>query len=68
MLGFGIIDEIIKEPQGGAHSNPDEIAKTLKRHLKKAIAALQLKDVDTMISERIDKYAAIGRVNTPSEG
>lgn len=62
MLSFGIIDEIIKEPQGGAHSAPEEMAKVLKRQLKKAIAAVQEKDVDQMIEDRINKYAAIGRV------
>ncbi|OAV43931.1 acetyl-CoA carboxylase carboxyltransferase subunit alpha [Lewinella sp. 4G2] len=62
MLGFGIIDEIIKEPQGGAHNNVDEMAKSLKKQLKKAIATLQAKDIDTLIEERIEKYAAIGRV------
>lgn len=62
MLGFGIIDEIVKEPQGGAHSQPEEMAKSLKRQLKKAIAALQEKEVDAMIDERIEKYAAIGEV------
>ena len=62
MLEFGIIDEIVKEPQGGAHSQPEEMAKSLKRQLKKAIATLQAKDVDTLIDERIEKYAAIGQV------
>ncbi|NJC28424.1 acetyl-CoA carboxylase carboxyltransferase subunit alpha [Neolewinella antarctica] len=62
MLGFGIIDEIVKEPEGGAHNNVGEMSKTLKKQLKKAIAALQAKDVDTLIEERIEKYASIGRV------
>jgi acetyl-CoA carboxylase carboxyl transferase subunit alpha len=62
MLGFGIIDEIVKEPQGGAHSSPDEMTKSLKRQLKKAIAALQEKDIDQVIEERIAKYSAIGQV------
>jgi len=66
MLGFGIIDEIVKEPQGGAHSQPEEMAKGLKRQLKKAIAVLQEKDVDTMIEERIEKYAAMGKVANAS--
>lgn len=66
MLGFGIIDEIVKEPQGGAHAQPEEMAKGLKRQLKKAIAALQGKDVDTMIEERIEKYAAMGQVANAS--
>jgi acetyl-CoA carboxylase carboxyl transferase subunit alpha len=63
MLGFGIIDEIVKEPHGGAHANREEMAKSLKRQLKKAIATLQAKDVDQMIEERIAKYAAIGHVS-----
>jgi len=62
MLGFGIIDEIVKEPQGGAHSSPEEMAKSLKRQLKKAIVALQEKDIEQVIEERIAKYSAIGRV------
>lgn len=62
MLGFGIIDEIVKEPQGGAHSGPEEMAKSLKRQLKKALAILQEKDIDTVIEERIAKYSAIGQV------
>lgn len=62
MLGFGIIDEIVKEPQGGAHSQPEEMAKLLKRQLKKALAVLQEKDIDTLIENRIEKYADIGQV------
>jgi acetyl-CoA carboxylase carboxyl transferase subunit alpha len=62
MAEFGIIDEIIKEPQGGAHANPEDMAKTLKRQLKKAIASLQEHDIDQVIENRIAKYAAIGQV------
>ncbi|MEM9835816.1 MAG: acetyl-CoA carboxylase carboxyltransferase subunit alpha [Bacteroidota bacterium] len=62
MHSFGIIDEIIKEPPGGAHMAPVEMAKVLKRQLKKAIASLQSMDVDTMIEKRIEKYASIGQV------
>ena len=60
MLRFGIIDGIIKEPVGGAHTQPEEMAKTLKRHLKKAIAELQELPVDELIRQRIDKYDNIG--------
>ncbi len=62
MHGFGIIDEIIKEPQGGAHNNGKEMAKILKRQLKKALTRLQAKDIDQLIEERIEKYSGIGRV------
>lgn len=61
MLGFGIIDEIIKEPPGGAHAEPDATAKILKKHIKKAIAELSALTVDERIERRIAKYEAIGR-------
>lgn len=64
MFSFGIIDEIIKEPPGGAHTAPEEMAKTLKRQLKKAIAALQQMDTDAMIDARVEKYAKIGEFAT----
>lgn len=60
MLSFGLIDDIIKEPVGGAHTNPEEMAKMLKKQLKKSIAELQLMDADERIEARINKYAQMG--------
>lgn len=67
MLSFGLIDDIIKEPLGGAHTAPEEMAKTLKKHLKKAIAELQEMDPDQRIMARIDKYANMGVYDTIPE-
>ncbi len=41
MMKFGLIDDIIREPIGGAHIEPESMAKILKRYIKKAIAELQ---------------------------
>lgn len=60
-LDFGIIDGIIKEPFGGAHLNPAEMAKSLKRHLKKEIAELQKMSPEELVAQRIDKYSKMGR-------
>lgn len=60
MLSFGLIDDIIKEPIGGAHANPEEMAKLLKKQLKKSIAELQTMDADERIEARINKYAQMG--------
>lgn len=60
MLSFGFIDGIIKEPTGGAHTAPEEMAKLLKRQIKKSIQEIQEIPVDDMIKQRIDKYAAMG--------
>ena len=63
MLSFGLIDDIIKEPTGGAHANPEEMAKILKRQLKKAIAELSELGVEERIELRINKYAQMGVYN-----
>lgn len=60
MYDFGLIDGIIKEPVGGAHSHPEEAAKILKKHLKKAIAELQELSPDELVDSRIEKYAKMG--------
>lgn len=61
MFGHGLIDGIIKEPVGGAHTAPEEMAKQLKKHLKKEIAQLQELSPEHRIEERIRKYSAMGR-------
>lgn len=67
MLGFGIIDEIIKEPAGGAHAEPTAAVKILKKHIKKAIAELSALSVEDRIDKRIAKYEAIGRFTIAKE-
>ena len=63
MLNFGLIDGIIKEPHGGAHANPEEMAKLLKKQLKKSISELQEVSEKERIKNRIEKYAKMGRTS-----
>ncbi len=60
MLEFGLIDGIIKEPVGGAHTAPEEMAKLLKRHIKKTLGELQELTPQARIEARIAKYAQMG--------
>ena len=60
MFGFGLVDGIIKEPIGGAHTAPEDIAKILKKHLKKEIAELTELDPDKRIELRINKFSKMG--------
>lgn len=64
MHGFGIVDDIIKEPLGGAHGAPEEMAKILKRHIKKAIAELKEMSAEERIEKRIQKYSQMGQYDT----
>lgn len=60
MYSFGLIDGIIKEPLGGAHTAPEETAKALKKTIKKALAELQDMTTEARIEARIQKYSAMG--------
>lgn len=59
-LEFKIIDGIVREPLGGAHVDPEEAAKSLKKAIKKEIADLQKLSEDELVSQRIEKYSSIG--------
>lgn len=60
MHSFGLIDGIIKEPLGGAHTAPEEMAKLLKKYLKKELAELSEMTPDQRIEERINKFSSMG--------
>lgn len=61
MLEFGLIDDIVKEPLGGAHTDPEKMAKTLKAHIKNELAGLINMDPEERITQRIKKYSDMGR-------
>jgi acetyl-CoA carboxylase carboxyl transferase subunit alpha len=61
MLEFGLIDDIVKEPLGGAHTDPEKMAKTLKSHIKAELAGLIHMDPEERITQRIEKYSNMGR-------
>lgn len=55
-----IIDGIVKEPLGGAHSDPEEMVKILRKHLKKHLKELSAIDPDERIQQRINKFDDMG--------
>lgn len=60
MLGFGLVDDVIPEPLGGAHWDYDEAASLLKNYLIPTIASLQQIDPDKRVRDRIEKFAKMG--------
>jgi acetyl-CoA carboxylase carboxyl transferase subunit alpha len=61
MYEFGLIDGVVKEPLGGAHTDPETMAKTLKKHLKQQLTRLRKIDADTLIESRIQKFRNMGK-------
>lgn len=58
-----LIDGVVKEPLGGAHQNPEEMAATLKAQILDDLKALNKVDSEKLIAKRIDKFCAMGVVN-----
>jgi acetyl-CoA carboxylase carboxyl transferase subunit alpha len=62
MQGFGLVDEIIPEPLGGAHANPADTYTTVKEVILREIKALQKLSVEELINQRIEKFSDMGEV------
>ena len=61
LLQFGIVDEVIPEPPGGAHKNPEQTSMSLKETLLKHIKDLTPLRDDELVSRRYDKFRVIGK-------
>jgi len=60
MLNFGIVDDVVPEPLGGAHWDYDEAAALLKNYLIPTIEALEKIPERERIEERIRKFNKMG--------
>ena len=60
MKGFGLVDEIVHEPVGGAHWDYADAANILKSYIVKALQELRSKDPLQRVNERIEKYGKMG--------
>lgn len=65
LLRLGVADEVIPEPAGGAHADPEStmtvVGETIVRHLNE----LDTRDADTLLAERWAKYESMGAWNEP---
>ncbi len=60
MLSFGLVDDVIPEPLGGAHWDYDEAAEILKNYLLPTIKHLQQFSPEERVQQRIDKFNKMG--------
>jgi len=58
---FGIIDEIIPEPLGGAHRDPSLVYERLKESILKHIRELNKLSGEELIKDRYDKFCKMGK-------
>lgn len=57
---FGIIDEIIPEPPGGAHMDPGEMSENVAASIRRNLKALRKLKPDSLISRRFKKFRSMG--------
>jgi acetyl-CoA carboxylase carboxyl transferase subunit alpha len=62
LLKLEIIDEIVNEPVGGAHTNPAQAAALLDIALARALAEVSAMDVPTRLEARYQKFRKMGSV------
>ena len=62
MLEFKLIDGIIKEPLGGAHTEPEKMINYLRKYINKTLDELEQIPASERISQRIDKFSSMGVV------
>jgi acetyl-CoA carboxylase carboxyl transferase subunit alpha len=59
-----LVDDVVPEPEGGAHLDHDKAATLLDASLKKYLAELRKQPVDAMVAARYDKFRNIGQFFT----
>src|SRR5687767_10068195 len=60
LLRLNLIDEIVKEPVGGAHVDPDAAGEALRDALIRHVTDLRKVKLDKLVRRRAEKYGAMG--------
>ncbi|MCG5515222.1 MULTISPECIES: acetyl-CoA carboxylase carboxyl transferase subunit alpha [unclassified Ectothiorhodospira] len=58
---LGLIDQVIDEPLGGAHRDPEAMSQALKATLQETLDELQCMDVDELVERRYQRIMKYGQ-------
>jgi acetyl-CoA carboxylase carboxyl transferase subunit alpha len=59
---LGVIDEVLREPLGGAHRDMEEMARTFSRSLARHLNELRADSAEDLLKKRYEKYRLMGKV------
>ncbi|MDR7401916.1 MAG: acetyl-CoA carboxylase carboxyltransferase subunit alpha [Armatimonadota bacterium] len=62
LLALGVVDEVVPEPPGGAHADPDAAVAAVRDALGRHLPALRQTPVEVLLERRYAKYRRMGRV------
>lgn len=60
----GIVDEIVSEPIGGAHRDPQATFQAVGTSVAEALQELESIDTETLLDQRLEKFDALGAYET----
>lgn len=60
LLEFGVVDDVIDEPLGGAHRDPHHMAANLRSFLKKNVESLQKLPTEELLEARYQRFRKLG--------
>ncbi len=60
LFSLGLVDQLVREPLGGAHRDPDQVAKTLGDAIEAQLDALSGLDPDALLAGRYEKLMSFG--------
>jgi acetyl-CoA carboxylase carboxyl transferase subunit alpha len=63
LLQFGVIEDVIEEPVGGAHRDPHLAASRLKHYLRNSIRDLLKIPTEQLVSERYNRFRKLGIIS-----
>ena len=66
LLELKLVDKMVREPTGGAHRNPVQMAKRLKAVLLNELDALEDVPVDALLQRRYERLRSYGAYDTAS--
>ncbi|MCX5681117.1 MAG: acetyl-CoA carboxylase carboxyltransferase subunit alpha [Candidatus Omnitrophica bacterium] len=61
LLEFGMVDEIIEEPLGGAHRSPETISAAVKKAVLRHIKKLSTFSKEEILANRYERFRKIGK-------
>lgn len=61
LLSLGLVDEVLKEPLGGAHHEPAQAYASVKNYILKSFGDLSKLDTETLLASRYEKLRKMGR-------
>lgn len=61
LYSLNLIDNIIREPLGGAHRDYDQVAASLRENLLEGLEALESVSIDKLLDQRYQKLMAFGQ-------